>query len=95
MKITKEQVTHVANLARLNLTEEEKEHMTKDMESIIAFVDQMNGLDIEGIKPTDHIIPVNNVFREDVVKPSMDVEELLRNAPAKENGCYSVPKIVE
>lgn len=95
MKITKEQVTHVANLARLNLTEEEKEHMTKDMESIIAFVDQMNGLDIEGIKPTDHIIPVNNVFREDVVKPSMDVEELLRNAPAQENGCYSVPKIVE
>ncbi|MBC7959170.1 MAG: Asp-tRNA(Asn)/Glu-tRNA(Gln) amidotransferase subunit GatC [Vallitaleaceae bacterium] len=95
MKITKEQVTHVANLARLNLTEEEKEVMTKDMASIISFVDQMNGLDISGIKPTDHIIPINNVFRDDVVKPSMNREELLRNAPEQENGCYSVPKIVE
>ncbi|MBC7958443.1 MAG: Asp-tRNA(Asn)/Glu-tRNA(Gln) amidotransferase subunit GatC [Vallitaleaceae bacterium] len=95
MKITKEQVTHVANLARLNLTEEEKEVMTKDMASIISFVDQMNGLDISEIKPTDHIIPINNVFRDDVVKPSMNREELLRNAPEQENGCYSVPKIVE
>lgn len=95
MKITKEQVTHVANLARLNLTEEEKEHMTKDMGSIITFVDQMNALDISDVKPTDHIIPINNVFREDVVRPSMDREELLRNAPDQEEGCYSVPKIVE
>ncbi len=95
MKITKEQVTHVANLARLNLTEAEKEHMTKDMESIIAFVDQMNVLDVSDIIPTNHIIPINNVFREDVVRPSMDVEELLKNAPEQENGCYSVPKIVE
>lgn len=95
MKITKEQVTHVANLARLNLTEAETEHMTKDMASIIDFVDQMNGLDISDIKPTEHIIPINNVFREDVVRPSMAIEELLRNAPEQENGCYSVPKIVE
>ncbi|PKM96489.1 MAG: Asp-tRNA(Asn)/Glu-tRNA(Gln) amidotransferase GatCAB subunit C [Firmicutes bacterium HGW-Firmicutes-1] len=95
MKITKEQVTHVANLARLNLTESEKEHMTKDMESIIAFVDQMNELDITEVIPTAHVIPINNVFRDDKIKPSMDREQLLSNAPSQERGCFSVPKIVE
>lgn len=95
MKITKEQVEHVANLARLNLTETEKEHFTKDMEAIIAFADQLNSLDIADVKPTDHIIPINNVFRKDEVKPSMDRELLLSNAPTQENGCFSVPKIVE
>lgn len=95
MKITKEQVTHVANLARLNLTEEEKEHMTKDMESIISFVDQMDELDIKEVAPTAHIIPINNVFREDKVRPSMDRDTLLKNAPSQEKGCFSVPKIVE
>ncbi len=95
MKITKEQVTHVANLARLNLTEEEKEQMTKDMEAIIAFADQINALDIKDVKPTDHIIPINNVFRKDEIVPSMDRDLLLSNAPSKENGCFSVPQIVE
>lgn len=95
MKITKEQVTHVANLARLNLTEEEKENMTKDMESIITFIDQINQLDISDVNPTAHIIPINNVFREDIVQKSMDRDELIKNAPVKENGCFSVPKIVE
>lgn len=95
MKITKDQVEHVANLARLNLTEEEKEQMTKDMEAIIGFADQINSLDIADVKPTDHVIPINNVFREDVAAPSMDREKLLSNAPNQENGCFSVPKVME
>lgn len=95
MKITREQVEHVANLARLNLTEEEKEQMTKDMEAIIGFADQINSLDIADIKPTDHVIPINNVFRDDVIAPSMDREKLLSNAPEQENGCFNVPKVVE
>ncbi len=95
MKITKEQVEHVANLARLNLTDEEKEQMTKDMEAIIEFADQINGLDIENVAPTAHIIPINNVFRVDEVVPSMERDLLLSNAPNQENGCFSVPKVVE
>ena len=95
MKITKEQVEHVANLARLNLTDDEKEQMIKDMEAIITFADQINGLDIGEIEPTAHVIPINNVFRDDVIEPSMDREELLSNAPHHQNGCFSVPKIVE
>lgn len=95
MKITKEQVEHVAKLARLNLTEEEKDLMTRDLAAIIDFADQINALAIEDVKPTDHIIPINNVFREDRVQPSMDREKLLANAPNQENGCFSVPKVVE
>lgn len=95
MKITREQVEHVANLARLNLTEEEKVQMTTDMEAIIGFADQINSLDIADVKPTDHVIPINNVFRDDVAAPSMDREKLLSNAPNQENGCFSVPKVME
>lgn len=95
MKITKEQVEKVAHLARLNLTEEEKEQMTKDMEAIIEFADQINALDISDVAPTAHIIPINNVFRKDEVQPSMDRDLLLSNAPSKEQGCFSVPKTVE
>lgn len=95
MRITREQVEHVAHLARLNLTEDEKEQMTKDMEAIIAFADQINALDIKDVAPTAHVIPINNVFREDEVVPSMDRELLLSNAPSQANGCFSVPKVVE
>lgn len=95
MKITKEQVERVANLARLNLTEEEKESMTKDMEAIIEFADQINGLDIKDVEPTAHVLPINNVFREDVVRPSLDREKLLQNAPNHENGCFRVPRVIE
>lgn len=95
MKITKEQVEKVAHLARLNLTEEEKEQMTKDMEAIIEFADQINALDISDVAPTAHIIPINNVFRKDEIQPSMDRDLLLSNAPSKEQGCFSVPKTVE
>ncbi|MCT4544253.1 MAG: Asp-tRNA(Asn)/Glu-tRNA(Gln) amidotransferase subunit GatC [Vallitalea sp.] len=95
MKITKEQVEHVANLARLNLTEEEKEEMISDMGVIIEFADRINELNIEDITPTAHVIPINNVFREDIVQPSFSRDELLKNAPNKEDGCFSVPRIVE
>jgi aspartyl-tRNA(Asn)/glutamyl-tRNA(Gln) amidotransferase subunit C len=95
LKITKEQVEHVAHLARLNLTDEEKEQMTKDLEAIIDFADQLNALDIENVEPTAHVIPIQNVFRKDEVRESLDRDELLKNAPSQKDGCFSVPKIVE
>lgn len=95
MKITKEQVEHVAGLARLNLTEEEKEKLTVEMENLIVFADKLNELDTTGIEPTAHAIPMNNVFRDDVVEPSYPREKILANAPSQEDGCLKVPKIVE
>ena len=95
MNITKEQVKHVAKLARLNLTEEEKERLTGEMENIIAFADKLNELDTTGVEPTAHVIPIQNIFREDVVKPSYEREKILGNAPSQEDGCFLVPQVVE
>ncbi|WP_010252343.1 Asp-tRNA(Asn)/Glu-tRNA(Gln) amidotransferase subunit GatC [Acetivibrio cellulolyticus] len=95
MKITKDTIEHVANLARLNLTEDEKSKLTLDMEQIISYVDKLNELDTSKVKPTDHVIPISNVFREDEAKPSYPREKILENAPSSEDGCFKVPKIVE
>lgn len=95
MKITKEEVKYVANLARLNLSEAEAERLQTEMGDIIAFADTLAGLDTEGIEPTNHAIRVENVLREDENRPSYDREALLGCAPAKQAGCYTVPKVVE
>ena len=95
MKVTKETIEHVANLARLNISEQEKEKLTTEMESIISYVDKLNELDTSGIMPTAHVIPVKNVFREDKVAKSFDREKILSNAPSAEDGCFKVPKVVE
>ncbi|GAE87454.1 Asp-tRNA(Asn)/Glu-tRNA(Gln) amidotransferase subunit GatC [Acetivibrio straminisolvens] len=95
MKVTKETIEYVANLARLKLTEEEKEKFIRDMENIISYVDKLNELDTSEIAPTDHVIPINNVFRDDEVLDSYPKDKMLMNAPSKENGCFKVPKVVE
>ncbi|MBE7036936.1 MAG: Asp-tRNA(Asn)/Glu-tRNA(Gln) amidotransferase subunit GatC [Ruminococcaceae bacterium] len=95
MNISKEEVLHVAKLARLKFTDDEAEALAKDMESIIGFANKLNELDTEGVVPTAHAIPMSNAFREDVVKPSFDRDAMLQNAPSKEDGGYTVPKVVE
>ena len=95
MKISKEEVLHVALLARLKLSDQEAETLAKDMENIIGFADKLNELDTEGVVPTAHAIPMSNAFREDVVKPSFDRDAMLQNAPSAEDGGYTVPKVVE
>ena len=95
MKITRETINHVANLARLNLTEQEKEKMTNEMGNILSYVDKLNELDTADVEPTVHVIPVKNVFRDDTVHPSYDRDKILANAPSKENGRFKVPKVVE
>jgi aspartyl-tRNA(Asn)/glutamyl-tRNA(Gln) amidotransferase subunit C len=95
MKITQEVIEHVANLARLNLSEQEKEKLTSEMANIVAYVDKLNELDTSDIQPTAHIIPVKNVFREDKTQEPYDREKILANAPSHEDGCFKVPKVVE
>ncbi len=95
MKISKEQVLHVAKLARLNLSDDAAEKLAVDMESIIGFADKLNELDTEGVVPTAHAIPMSNAFREDVVIPSYDNDLITKNAPHAEDGCYVVPRVVE
>jgi aspartyl-tRNA(Asn)/glutamyl-tRNA(Gln) amidotransferase subunit C len=94
MKISKEEVEHVALLARLELTEAEKDTYTEQLNSILEYAELLNKLDTTGIPPTAHPLPIKNVFREDVVKPSLDREAVLANASDAENGFFKVPKIV-
>ncbi len=95
MAITKQTIEYVAGLARLNLGEEEKTRLTGEMQDIIRYFDKLNELDTSGIIPKEHVIPINNVFREDVAAKSYDRDEILANAPSIEEGGLKVPKIVE
>lgn len=82
-------------LARLQLTEDEKGLFSKQVGSIIDYVDKLNDLDTTGIEPTAHVLPIKNVFREDKATPSLPPDAALSNAPDKDVGFYRVPKIIE
>ena len=95
MKITAKEVSYVADLARLELSPEEVELFTGDMNRILDYMDQLNELDTAGVGPTSHVLSLKNVFREDVVVDSLSVDEVLANAPRREKGHFVVPKIIE
>jgi len=91
--ITIKDVEHVAKLARLELTEDEKEKFTKQLGDVLKYVEQMNEVDTTGVVPMAHAFDVVNVMREDEVVYEQTKEELMKNAPDKENGFFKVPKI--
>jgi aspartyl-tRNA(Asn)/glutamyl-tRNA(Gln) amidotransferase subunit C len=88
-------VKYVAHLARLSLTPEEEEKLGAQLSSILAYVEKLKEVDVSGVEPTAHAFPLVNVTRPDEVRPSMDPEQALQNAPAQANGLFMVPKIVE
>jgi len=94
-KITRGEVEHVARLARLALSEEEKELMTRQLDRILGYVDKLNELDTTQVEPTSHVLPMENVMREDAVRPSLSQDEALANAPDKEHPFFRVPRIIE
>ena len=94
MKISEDTVKYVANLARLNLNEDETADMTKNMGNILDYMDSLNNLDTKGVRPMEHVEHVSNVFRNDVIKESFDIEDILANAPEQDQGAFKVPKIV-
>ena len=95
MKITEELVDYVSTLSRLRLPQEEKAKMAGELEQIVTYMDTLNTLDTDGVEPMSHAFPVVNVFREDEVKPSMERELILKNAPKQKEDCFLVPKTVE
>jgi aspartyl-tRNA(Asn)/glutamyl-tRNA(Gln) amidotransferase subunit C len=92
--ITKEQVKHVADLARLTITDEEVEKMTEDLQSIINHAEQLNELDTTNVEPTTHVLDLVNVFRKDEPKEWITQEEALKNAPDHKDGQIRVPSIL-
>jgi aspartyl-tRNA(Asn)/glutamyl-tRNA(Gln) amidotransferase subunit C len=95
MKITKEEVEHVALLARLKFSESEKERFTTQLNSILEYMDKLGQLDTTRVEPTFHAITRSNVFREDSVNPSISQDLSLNNAPDQDRGFFRVPKIFE
>ncbi len=91
--ITIKDVEHVAKLARLELTEDEKVKFSKQLGDVLTYVEQMNEIDTDGVEPMSHAIPIVNVMREDEVVSVNTKEELMQNAPLKEDGFFRVPKI--
>ncbi len=91
--ITIKDVEHVAKLARLELTEEEKELYTKQLGAVLEYVNQMNEVDTSNVEPMTQVINFVNVMREDKVVYEHTKEELLKNAPQEEDGFFRVPKI--
>jgi aspartyl-tRNA(Asn)/glutamyl-tRNA(Gln) amidotransferase subunit C len=89
--IDREQVLHVAKLARLKLTEEEVERMAGELSQILAHVEHMTELDLEGVEPTSHAVRLENVLREDVPRPSLPRERALENAPDATESGFRVP----
>ena len=94
MKITKEEVMYVADLARLELDDASIDKFAEQIATILEYIDLLNGLDTEGIEPTSHAISLTNAFRNDVAKEHLDRDLALQNAPDRENGNFIVPKVV-
>ena len=95
MEISKEQVERVAKLARLEVSEDEKTVFARQLSSILTYIDQLKELDTAGVEPTATVLPTDNVFREDEVRPSLTQEQALANAPEQADGFFRVPKIIE
>ena len=94
-KISDETIEYVGILAKLELSDEEKEQAKKDMETMLDYIDTLNELDTDGIEPMSHVFPIQNVFREDVVTIGDERDAVLANAPEKRDGAFAVPKTIE
>jgi aspartyl-tRNA(Asn)/glutamyl-tRNA(Gln) amidotransferase subunit C len=95
MKLSKEEVEHVAKLSRLAVSEEEKESFSRQLSEILTYIGKLNELDTSKVEPTSHVLDLSNVFRDDVVRESLSAADALANAPDRENDHFRVPKIIE
>ncbi|MFZ7119350.1 MAG: Asp-tRNA(Asn)/Glu-tRNA(Gln) amidotransferase subunit GatC [Eubacteriaceae bacterium] len=95
MKLKKEDVIYVADLARLEFSEDEVQVYANQLTNILDYAEKLNELDTTNVPPTAHVLPVNNVLRKDEITPSLEISKVLQNAPSQEDGCFKVPKVIE
>ena len=93
--ISREEVQNVARLARLHLTDDEAERMREQLDAILAYIDKLRELDVEGVEPTAHAVPLVNVMRDDALAPCLPQEQALANAPDRAHELFRVPRIIE
>jgi len=94
-RITRADVEHVAQLARLALDDDEKEQLTAELGAILEYAEDIAALDLDGVEPTAHPLPLTTVLRDDEIKPSLDRAEVLQAAPATEDNRFRVPRILD
>ena len=94
-ELTLQDVEYVASLSQLTLDDEAKARMLEDMAKILGYIDKLNELDTEGVEPMMHVLDLANVYREDVVQPSLDHDLALKNAPNSDGAYFLVPRILE
>ena len=95
MAVTINDVEHIAQLAKLSFSDEEKAKFTEQFNEILSFMEKLNELDTSNVEPLSQVIELHNVLREDVVKPSLPTEEALKNAPSKTDRFFKVPKVID
>ena len=94
--IDKAVVKHVAHLARLSLNDKELEAYSGQLAAILSYIGKLNEVDTKDVQPTSHALPtLKNVFRKDVLRPSLAAEDVLKNAPAREGDFFKVPQVIE
>ncbi len=95
MSITRKDVEHVANLARLELTESEKEQFERQLSAILKYAEKLNELNTTDVPPTSHAMPLSNVMREDKARTSLPRNKVFQNAPEEEDDQFKVPAVIE
>ena len=95
MSVTKDEVKHIAKLAKLNFSDEEMVKYTEDLNKILEYVDKLNELNTENIEPLSHPMEGLNVFREDILRKSVSTEDALKNAPESTHEYFKVPKVIK
>jgi len=95
MKITENDVEHVARLARLQLSPDDLTVMTQQMDAMLGYVEKLNELNTDDVEPMAHAVPMSNAFRDDKIEPSIGIERALQNAPEADESCFRVPKVIE
>ena len=93
--ITKKDVQYIAHLSRIHLTDDETEKLTSTLEEILGYIEKLNKLDVSGTKPTSHVLPLKNVFRQDLVRSSLPQAQAIRSAPESHQGSFKVPQVIE
>lgn len=94
MSITIKDVKHVAILSRLGLNNDELQKYEEELNDVLNFMEKLNELDTQGVEPTSHVLDIHNVFRSDVVEKSLDLEDVLANAPDRDDDYFKVPSIL-
>lgn len=95
MKISQDEIKKIAFLSRLEVKENNMANIEKELSDILTYVAELNELDLDGVEPMAHAVPLHNVFREDEEKPSLAHDLALSNAPEAENGYFKVPRVVQ